>query len=47
MPSSDVVLLGLLPRGTGTGEGRPLKSNDHRWPSIYTKSIAAVNSRLK
>ncbi|EFN54606.1 hypothetical protein CHLNCDRAFT_135094 [Chlorella variabilis] len=47
MPGTRVVLLGILPRGTGTGRGLLNAENDFSWPSHYTKSIARINAKLK
>lgn len=47
LPRSQVVLLGLLPRGTGSGEGVPVGQGDFRWPSVFTPAIAAINARLR
>jgi hypothetical protein len=42
-----VLVLGILPRGTGTGKGLLNADNDFTWPSHYTKAIAYINSQLK
>lgn len=47
LPQSQVVLLGLLPRGSGTAEGLPVWDNDHSWPSVYTEAMTAVNEQLR
>lgn len=47
LPQSQVVLLGLLPRGSGTAEGLPVWDNDHSWPSVYTEATTAVNEQLR
>lgn len=47
MPGVRVVILGILPRGTGSGKGLPATQNDMSWPSHYTKAIAKLSSQLK
>lgn len=47
MPATKVVILGILPRGTGSGKGLPATQNDMTWPSHYTKAIAKLNAQLK
>ena len=47
MPSTQILVLGVLPRGTGTGKGLLNNQNDFSWPSHYAKAIAKVNAQLK
>lgn len=47
LPTAEVILMGLLPRGTGSGEGVLVGKGDFRWPSVFTQSLASVNSRLR
>ncbi|KAL4448234.1 hypothetical protein ABPG75_005453 [Micractinium tetrahymenae] len=48
MPAAHVVVLGLLPRGTGSGDvSLPVEQADHRWPSEYTEALSGVNRRLR
>ena len=48
MPATHIILMGLLPRGTGSGEGlEPLSRNDFSWPSVYTSAIESINARLR
>ncbi|KAL4437221.1 hypothetical protein ABPG75_004360 [Micractinium tetrahymenae] len=47
MPSAKVVILGILPRGTGSGKGLPATQNDMAWPSHYAKATSKLNGLLK
>lgn len=47
LPTSKVVILGLLPRGTESGKGIKLDKLDMRWPSHYAKATAKLNSDLR
>ena len=47
MPKTRVLILGILPRGTGSGKGGKLGTNDMSWPSHYTQGIANINALLK
>jgi hypothetical protein len=48
LPSSRVVVMALLPRGSTSGTAlSPVSLNDFRWPSSYTPALSAVNRRLK
>ncbi len=47
MPNTRVLVLGILPRGTGSGKGAKLGANDMSWPSHYTQGIASINALLK
>lgn len=47
MPQTRVLVVGILPRGTGSGKGGKLGTNDMSWPSHYTQGIAAINAQLK
>jgi hypothetical protein len=48
MPGTQIILMGLLPRGTGSGEGlEPMSRNDFSWPSVYTAAIESINARLR
>ena len=40
MPQTRVLVVGILPRGTGSGKGGKLGANDMSWPSHYTQGIA-------
>lgn len=46
-PRTQVLVVGVLPRGTGSGKGGRLGTNDMRWPSHYAKAIATTNALLK
>lgn len=46
MPNARVVVLGILPRGTGSGKGGPAEANSVDWPSHYAKATAALNKEL-
>lgn len=43
LPHAQIVLLGLLPAGV---LGPPGKAN-HTWPSVYSKALPLVNTRLR
>lgn len=48
LPAAEVVLLGVLPRGTGSGEGKlPAGREAYRWPSVYAQAIGSVNAQLR
>ena len=47
LPNTRVLIVGILPRGTGSGKGAPLGKNDMSWPSHYTQGIANINALLK
>ena len=47
MPTTTVLILGELPRGTGTGKGLFNADNDFSWPSHYAAAVASINSKLK
>lgn len=47
MPKTQVVVLGVLPRGTGSGKGQKLGQNDMSWPSHYTKATNDINKLLR
>lgn len=47
MPDTHIVVLGELPRGTGTGKGLLNADNDFTWPSHYTKAISDINGQLR
>ena len=47
LPATRVLILGVLPRGTGSGKGGKLGTNDMSWPSHYAKAIASTNALLK
>lgn len=47
LPNTRVLIVGILPRGTGSGKGARLGQNDMRWPSHYTQGIANINALLK
>lgn len=47
LPQAQVVLLGLLPRGTGSGEGVPVGQGDFSYPSVFTPAITKINGRLQ
>lgn len=47
MPSTQVVVMALLPRSTNSGTGIPVQQNSHSWPSIYTNALQQVNARLR
>lgn len=46
-PRAKILVMGILPRGTGTGKGLPNAQNDFGWPSHYTKAIASINTQLR
>ena len=43
LPRAQIVLLGLLPAGVW---GLPGQGN-HTWPSVYSKALPLVNTRLR
>lgn len=43
LPSSQILLLGLLPAGIW---GLPGQAN-YRWPSPYKRAVATVNTQLR
>lgn len=47
MPNTEIVILGVLPRGTGTGKGAKNAANNFGWPSHYTKATVALNAALR
>ena len=47
MPTTTVLILGELPRGTGTGKGLFNADNDFSWPSHYAAAVTSINSKLK
>lgn len=48
LPAAEVVLLGVLPRGTGSGEGKlPAGREAYRWPSVYAQAVGSINARLR
>jgi len=47
LPSTHIVVLGLLPRGTDSGENLPAAQVGFGWPSTYTEALQNVNRRIK
>lgn len=46
-PRAKILVMGILPRGTGTGKGLLNAQNDFSWPSHYTKAVAGINKQLR